>query len=78
MSFKGDLRKSLIIWGNPSPNRDMTVLCSQLDNCRKLMDSFLEGKLPFQDYLDLMEAQNIDMDSYAETVSTNLRDFNLV
>ncbi|CCQ50137.1 hypothetical protein CWATWH8502_806 [Crocosphaera watsonii WH 8502] len=42
------------------------------------MDSFLEGKLPFQDYLDLMEAQNIDMDSYAETVSTNLRDFNLV
>ncbi|WP_197091321.1 hypothetical protein [Crocosphaera watsonii] len=56
----------------------MTDLCSQLDNCRKLMDSFLEGKLPFQDYLDLMEAQNIDMDSYAETVSTNLRDFNLV
>ena len=78
MSFKGDLRKSLIIWGNPSPNRDMTDLCSQLDNCRNLMDSFLEGKLPFQDYLDLMEAQNIDMDSYAETVSTNLRDFNLV
>ena len=78
MSFKGDLRKSLIIWGNPSPNRDMTDLCSQLDNCRKLMDSFLEGKLPLQDYLDLMEAQNIDMDSYAETVSTNLRDFNLV
>ena len=78
MTLKGDLRKSLIIWGNPSPDRDMTDLCSQLDNCRKLMDSFLEGNLPFQDYLDLMEAQNIDMDSYEQTVSTNLRDFNLV
>ena len=78
MTLKGDLRKSLIIWGNPSPDKDMTDLCSQLDNCRKLMDSFLEGNLPFQDYLDLMEAQNIDMDSYAETVSTNLRDFDLV
>ena len=42
------------------------------------MDSFLDGKLPFQDYLDLMEDQNIDMDSYAETVSTNLRDLDLV
>ena len=78
MTLKGDLRKSLIIWGNPSPDKDMTDLCSQLDNCCKLMDSFLEGNLPFQDYLDLMEAQNIDMDSYAETVSTNLRDFDLV
>ena len=78
MSLKGDLRKSLIIWGNPSPDRDMNDLCSQLDNCRKLMDSFLDGKLPFQDYLDLMEDQNIDMDSYAETVSTNLRDLDLV
>ena len=78
MTLKGDLRKSLIIWGNPSPDKDMTDLCSQLDNCCKLMDSFLEGNLPFQDYLDLIEAQNIDMDSYAETVSTNLRDLDLV
>ena len=78
MTLKGDLRKSLIIWGNPSPDKDMTDLCSQLDNCCKLMDSFLEGNLPFQDYLDLIEAQNIDMDSYGETVSTNLRDFNIV
>ena len=78
MTLKGDLRKSLIIWGNPSPDKDMTDLCSQLDNCCKLMDSFLEGNLPFQDYLDLIEAQNIDMDSYAETVSTNLSDFDLV
>ncbi len=76
--LKGDLRKSLIIWGNPSPGEDLSALCSQLDNCRKLMDAFLEGKLPFQDYLDLIEAQGIDMDNYEKTVSTNLKDFQLV
>lgn len=76
--LKGDLRKSLIIWGNPTPETDISALCSQLDNCRKLMDAFLEGKLSLGDYLGLIEAQGIDMDDYEKTVSTNLKDFQLV
>ncbi|WP_107668991.1 hypothetical protein [Cyanothece sp. BG0011] len=76
--MKGDLRKSLIIWGSPSPDTNRSDIVLRLNNCQKLMDLFLDGKLPLDDYLDLIEAQGVNMDDYAETVSFNLKDFNLV
>lgn len=78
MTLKGDLRKSLFIWGNTSPTSDLSDVCSKLNNCQKLMDAFLSGQLPLQDYLDLIETQGVDMDNYSETVATNLKDFHLV
>ncbi len=77
MSLTSDLRKSLIIWGNGSPQSDPSDVCSKLNNCRKLMDAFIAGKLPLQDYLDLIETQGVDMDDYSETVAANLKDFHL-
>lgn len=78
MGVKGDLRKSLILWGNPSPGDDSSHICSKLDNCQKLMDLFLRGKLSLEDYLDLIETQEVDMDNYSITVGNNLKDFGLV
>ncbi|MGK7880511.1 MAG: hypothetical protein AB4060_10485 [Crocosphaera sp.] len=76
--MKSDLRKSLIVWGGNSGNSDPLETTKKVSNCRKLMDAFLEGKLPLDDYLGLIEAQGLDLDHYAETVSSNLRFFNLV
>ncbi|MDJ0660554.1 MAG: hypothetical protein QNJ42_13860 [Crocosphaera sp.] len=78
MSFKGDLRKSLFLWGSPSPETNINDLCSKLNNAQKLTDLFLDGLLPLDDYLDLIESQEVDMDQYSETVGANLKDFNLV
>lgn len=76
--MKSDLRKSLIVWGGNSENSDPLETTKKVSNCRKLMDAFLDGKLPLDDYLELIEVQGLDMDDYAETVSSNLRFFNLV
>lgn len=78
MTFKGDLRKSLFLWGSPSPETNVNDLCSKLNNAQKLTDLFLDGKLPLEDYLDLIEVQGVDMDNYSKTVAGNLKDFNLV
>ncbi len=75
---KGNLRQSLMLWGTPDTETDIHDLVERLNNCRKLMDLLIDGKLPLQDYLDLIESQGADMDSYAETTSNNLKDFQLV
>lgn len=74
---KADLRKSLFLWGNANPDTNTTELVERLNNCQKLVDCFLSGKLPVDDYLDLIEAQGVDMDNYAETTSSNLTYFGL-
>lgn len=76
--LKSELRKSLVLWGNNSPEHDPLETTKKINNCRKLMDAFLEGKLPLEDYLNLIESQGVDMDDYSQTVSANLRDFQLV
>lgn len=75
---KSQLRQSLIIWGNNSGENDPLETTKKISNCRKLMDAFLDGKLPLQDYLDLIESQGVDMDDYASTTASNLRHFQLV
>ena len=75
---KADLRKSLFLWGTADPETNTTELVKRLHNCQKLVDAFLQGKLPVNDYLDLIEAQGVDMDDYAETTSSNLTYFGLV
>lgn len=74
---KSDLRKSLILWGNRSPEHDPLQVTKKVSNCRKLMDAFLEGKLPLEDYLCLIEDQGVNMDHYDKTVSSNLKHFEL-
>lgn len=75
---KGKLRQSLILWGTPDAETDMNDLTERLNNCQKLMDLLIDGKLPLHDYLELIEAQGVDMDDYAETTANNLRSLQLV
>ncbi len=74
---KVDLRKSLYLWTDVTPETDISDIPEKLNNCQKLVDAFLSGKLSLQDYLDLIEAQGVDLDNYAETTASNLSYFGL-
>jgi hypothetical protein len=36
------------------------------------MDCFIQGKISFEDYLDILELCEVDMDAYSENVNSNL------
>ncbi len=76
--IKQNLEKSLVVWGKPFVDSDFQEMAQRLTNCEKLTTSFLDGKLSFEAYLDLMQSQGVDMDSYEESVRSNLEYFGFV
>ena len=50
---------------------DIRVLCQQLDNCSKATDNFLKGRIDEATYLDILEANDHEIDEYLLTVNNN-------
>ncbi len=73
--IKENLENCLLVWARPYKDSDFQEMATKITNCNKLTDSFLDGQLSLEAFLDLMQTQGVDMDSYEETVTANLQTF---
>jgi hypothetical protein len=71
-SLKGTLRKSMFLWLNPMPEDNLEELIMHFNQVRTALDLMLDGKISWDDYLDIAEACGVDIDSYLTTYEENL------
>ncbi len=68
---KSELREALYLW-IPTNGENATELLNHFLVAREALDSFLDGKLSLNDYLEILSTHSVDMDSYEEIVEENL------
>ncbi|MGB5768948.1 MAG: hypothetical protein WBM32_03625 [Crocosphaera sp.] len=69
------LEQALCFWADITPDGNPIEIRKKLNNTQRYLDNFLDGNLPVQDYLGLIETQGVDMDNYEKVVKSNLRLF---
>lgn len=72
MSLKGTLRQSMSLWLEPTPEDDLDELIKHFNQARTALDLMLDGKISWDDYLEIAAACGVDIDSYLNTAEENL------
>ncbi len=72
--MKSLVREALYLWLDKGGNSDNTqLLISQLYECNRALDKMLEGQITPKAYLEILDANQVAIDSYLEVTSENLK-----
>jgi hypothetical protein len=66
-----EFEKSCLLW-LPDNNPDGQELLNSLRICNSALDDLMMAEISFQDYCDVLATENINMDSYLDTVYDNI------
>ena len=70
----GEIRQATQLWViTDSKESDTQQLCKQLAACNTARDNLLSGLISFDDYLDVLNDNSVDIEDYSETVEDNLK-----
>jgi hypothetical protein len=59
---------------SPMETEESQYLIKQLETAELAKDKFLKNQISFQDYIDILEVCNIDIDDYLITLEDNLKE----
>jgi len=73
MTILGDIRQATQLWIVPEgETADIQQLTRQLSTCNSARDNLLCGTISFDDYLDILNENAVNLEAYEETVEENL------
>jgi hypothetical protein len=59
---------------SPMKSEESQYLIKQLETAELAKDKFLKNQISFQDYIDILEVCNIDIDDYLINLEDNLEE----
>lgn len=71
MSFKADIRGSLYPWLNLSPDDNRLEALQSFLRIRTALDDLLDFKIGWQDYLDIVQSEGVNMEDYLGIAEEN-------
>ncbi len=75
MALLGDIRAASQLWiVADSQESDVSQLCQQLQACNQARDKMLSGEISFDDLLDVLADNSVDLEDWADTTLGNLED----
>ncbi len=72
--MKAGVRKALYLWidkGQDSNNTELLI--QQLYECNRALDKMLDGRITPKTYLEILDANQVAIDSYLEVSNENLK-----
>ncbi|MFM7278856.1 MAG: hypothetical protein ACKO1I_14670 [Microcystis aeruginosa] len=66
---KAQLREAFSLWMPAEASKELLL---DLTLCRDSLDELLSGKLSFNNFLEILDNCNVDVDDYCEIVDDNL------
>ena len=73
MGILGDIRQATQLWiVHEGETADIKQLTQQLHTCNSARDDLLSGNISFDDYLDVLNQNEVNLEAYEETVEENL------
>lgn len=75
---KGLLRELLWLEINTSKDDTGEYLIPLLNACRRALDAFLDGLITWDDYLDVLQSNSVNVAEYLQVVENNFREAGLV
>lgn len=66
-----EFENCLTLWLPTSPDLDSNLV-RKLDRCSRALNSLMETKISWQDYLDVLQTEGIQMDDYINIAHENV------
>lgn len=72
MSVKASFRQSLYPWVDISPGDDTNAVLASFLRCHQALDSLLEFRISWDDYLEILASEGVDLDEYLQIAEDNV------